>query len=256
VNLRAIFILLVVTLFWATSALAVDRRPKRSNPGTPAAASRPSPDTLVDLLVQMDVLQNEVRELRNLVEIQSNEIKRLKSQQRELLKDMDRRLTRLERGGGAVAPGPPQGGAPAKTVKAPPPPPPPGNRAQEQKEYDAAFGLMKQGFYEKAGQAFRRFIDRYPASPLAGNAQYWIAEANYVVRNFRRALEEFNKVIDAYPDSVKVPDAMLKLGYTYYELEEWGKAREHLTRVVQRYPNTRIAKSAERRLAKLKQQGH
>lgn len=237
-----------------------------------------SKQSALELLQQMDALQTEVRELRNKVELQANELARLQAAQRDLLRDIDQRLVTLERGA------PPQATAtmPAQPAPAQASPPPPTRtpRAsptnpvaaapaavapvptrstptpQEQREYDAAFSLLKQGLYTRASQAFREFTSKYPNSSLAGNAQYWTAEANYVVRNFGLALEEFNKVVASYPESTKVPDAMLKIGYSYYELNNWEKARETLNECITRYPNTTVARLAEIRLAKMQQEGH
>jgi tol-pal system protein YbgF len=210
---------------------------------TPASPS-PSREALADLLQQLENLQEEMRNLRGQVEVQANEIERLKTRQRELLADIDRRVGELERRGTAAAA--PEAGtpvAPGPAVSA--------SSAQEQKDYDAAFNLMKQGFYERAAKGFGDFLAKYPQSALRDNARYWLGEAYYVSRNFRKALAEFGKLLNDHPTSPKVPDAMLKTGYSHYELGEWAKARESLNQVVARYPGTPAAKSAEQRLAKM-----
>ena len=215
--------------------------------GTPASPA-PSREALADLLQQLETLQTEVRNLRGQVEVQANEIERLKARQRELLADIDRRVSELERRSTA-APSPEAGTAPVapgSTASA--------GSAQEQQDYDAAFNLMKQGFYERAAKGFREFIAKYPQSALRDNARYWLGEAYYVARHFRQALEEFGKLMSDHPKSPKVPDAMLKTGYCQYELGESAKARESLNQVMTRYPGTLAAKSAEQRLAKMKKE--
>lgn len=196
--------------------------------------------------------------MRGTLEVQGHELEQLKQRNREALADMDRRLRELERRGVAppsdagLPPGPlGRGGEPSSTPPAAAVP-----TAAEQEQYDAAFRLLKQGLYERAAQAFRAFIAQHPQSALADNAQYWIGEAYYVTRHFRAAREEFAKVAARYPASPKVPDALLKVGYCHYELAEWDKARETLNEVVKRYAGTTVAKSAELRLAKMKQEGH
>jgi len=217
---------------------------------TKAAKPAASSETLLELLNQLEALQAEVRELRNQTEVQENEIRQLQSRVQDLTQDLDRRVRALERGGGAATSSvtPPARGAAAPAVAAP-------ASAQEQQEYEAAFQLMKQGDYAGASRAFRTFIARYPESSLASNAQYWIGESNYFVRNFNLALKEFLKVEAQYPNSRKISDALLKIGYTYYELGEWAKARQYLQKVIDRYPNTRNARSASSRLAIMKKEG-
>ncbi len=210
-----------------------------------------STETLLELFNQLEALQTEVRQLRNQTEVQQNEIRQLRTRLQDVTEDFDRRVRTLERHGVAsTKPKLPSTGtaAPAKPVVT--------TTGEEQKAYDAAFQLMKQGDYTAASRAFRGFINRYPSSSLASNAQYWIAESNYFVRNFRLALKEFLKVEAKYPDSRKLSDALLKIGYTYYELGEWKKARQYLQDVVKRYPNTRNARSANARLTIMKKEGH
>jgi len=226
-------------------------------PATGAERSKPAPldparrEALADMLLQLEQLQAELRELRGRVEVQTHEIEALKTRQRDLLADIDRRVGELERRGTA-APGAagdatrPGADAPAATVTA--------DLAREQQEYDAAFALLKQGRYEHAARQFRAFVAAHPKSPLADNAQYWVGESAYVVRNFKLALDEFGKLLQAHPDSPKAPDALLKIGYAHYELADWGKARETLNQVVARYPNTAVARSAEQRLARMKKE--
>ena len=49
---------------------------------------------------------------------------------------------------------------------------------------------------------------------------------------------------------------MLKLGYIEYDASQWGKAREQLNDVIKQFPGSSAAKLAEKRLAKMKQEGH
>jgi len=289
-NLARCFSLAIVLLVWQGAVFAIDRLPDRrtsksttsksaaakSSAGQLSAAS----ESLVDLLGQVDSLQNELQELRNQSEVQAYEIERLKKQQKDVLQDLDQRLGRLERGekslgragtvtiiekpsvktgtGSAATSGVKSGskaGATGKTGKRPVTKPL-GTKSkpasQAKKEYDAAFALLKQGLYEKASKSFRSFVKRNPNHKLAGNAQYWIGEANYVMRNFKVALKEFKKVPAKYPRSNKVADAQLKIGYVYFELEDWNKASKTLKNVIKSYPNTRVSKYAENRLAKIK----
>ncbi|MBI3779335.1 MAG: tol-pal system protein YbgF [Gammaproteobacteria bacterium] len=216
--------------------------------GGGAASPSSSREALADLLQQLETLQTEMRNLRGQVETQANEIERLKTRQRELLADIDRRVGELERRGGAAA-APEAAGGVAAPLASP-------VSAQEQQDYDAAFTLMKQGFYERAAKSFSDFIAKYPQSTLRDNARYWLGEAYYVARNFRKALDEFGKVLSEHPNSAKAPDALLKTGYSHYELGEWAKARESLNQAMSRYPGTPTAKSAEQRLAKMKKEKH
>ncbi len=123
-------------------------------------------------------------------------------------------------------------------------------------DYKNAFTLLKQGKYDDSIVAFNYFLQNHPDSKYAANAQYWLAEANYVSKRYPQALTEFSKVINLHPASSKVPDAKLKLGFTYYELEKYEEARIELTRLRAQFPNSSVATLAEQRLERMSRENH
>lgn len=126
----------------------------------------------------------------------------------------------------------------------------------EQGAYDQAFNELKALRYERAADGFRNFIQRYPDSRLADNAQYWLGESYYGARNFTMALAAFQALLDRYPDSGKRADALLKVGYSHYELRQWAAARAALEQVQAEHPDTTIARLAENRLRTMRLEGN
>jgi tol-pal system protein YbgF len=210
---------------------------------------------LVDMFLQMQSLQEEVRQLRGQVEQQTYAIENLKQRQRDLYLDIDRRMRKLE-GGGSVSPSTSSPsvsstpGAPATTASAAP-----SSSADEDAAYRSAFNLLKEGRYQDAIKRFSAFLKKYPNSGYADNAQYWLGEANYVTRKYEQAIKEFELVVTTYPQSDKRADALLKVGYCQYELKAYDKAKEALTRVVQEFPKTTAARLADNRLQRMKLEG-
>ncbi|MDH5633234.1 MAG: tol-pal system protein YbgF [Gammaproteobacteria bacterium] len=281
-RLMAVMVMMAV----ASTASAADRLQDRRNsdfgsqPDGPVPAKKSGPSNLVELLVQLDNLQNEVKQLRNQVEIQNHQLQQLKESQRNATRDVDQRLQRLEGGvggapvaavdktesapekkGGAIEPGvaklePGKQDVPEKPAAATPAPSKPVDTSvQAQEDYDAAFKSLKNGYYQQAIQSFTEFIDKYPKHKLASNAQYWIAKSHFVTRNYKQALSDFDKTIDSYPNSSKIPDAMLNKGYALYELGRYKEARKVLETASTRYKNTRTGKRASERLARMKKEG-
>jgi tol-pal system protein YbgF len=257
---------------------------------------------MMNLVLQMQQLQDEVRQLRGQIEEQAFEIETLKRRQRDQYLDLDGRLN--EMGSGSAMPssgsfadsnpaaasaatedaGPevrdraaadvPELGrlsdqapevrepidAPssvtslstpqveARTAAASP--------EAEKAAYDEAFQSLKDLRYADAAEEFSEFLDRYPASEYADNAQYWLGESYYVTRNYELALEAFSQLQERFPDSPKLPDSLLKVGYTHYELKQWDLARAALTQVQEQYPNTTLARLAESRLRSMRLEGH
>ena len=206
---------------------------------------------LLELLQRVDALHAELREMRGEVERLGNEGESLNRRQRELYLDLDRRLQGLEAGGRPVAgDAPAPGPAPSPIVQTPA-----DDAAAQRAAYDAAFRLLQEGRYPAAIESFQAYLEQYPQGRFVDNAQYWLGEAYYVTRDFTTALGEFNRVVAEFPDSQKVPDALLKIGYVHYELGQWDQARETLTTVAERVPGTTIARLAEQRLQRMRQEG-
>jgi tol-pal system protein YbgF len=182
------------------------------------------------------------------------------NRQRELYVDLDRRLQNVEAAPRVAAP-PPVVAAPSVAITSnasPParntaPPAPARPTGSDQQNYQAAFDLIQARKYEDASRAFREFLTAFPQSPLADNAQYWLAETHYVRRQFKDALPEFMKVTTQYPQSAKMPDAMLKIGYCQGELGDKTAARTSLQQVMRQFPDTTAARLASQRLEQLSQ---
>ncbi len=205
--------------------------------------------SLIELMQRIESLQQEVQELRGETERNAYELDEINRRQKELFLNIDQRLQRLESGEGST--GGDAANIPGATVPAQA-----ATSATGADAYRKSFDLLKKGQYDQSIQAFRRFLNDYPQSPYAANAQYWLAEANYVRRSYDAALVEFKKAINLYPQSPKIPDALLKLGFTHYELKQWQKARKVLTSVQSKYPKTKVAGLAKERLARMKTEGH
>jgi tol-pal system protein YbgF len=218
--------------------------------------------SLIQLANELEQVRNDTKTLRGQLDQLRYESQNAATRQRDLYVDVDKRLQSLEqaqRTQAALPPAQPPGGfaantpspsAPAAATPAPPPTParPAGT---DQQNYQAAFDLMQGRKYEEAGKAFTDFLAGFPQSPLADNAQYWLAETHYVRGQYQAALPEFQKVIDSYPQSSKQPDALLKIGYCQDELGNKAAARTTLQQVTRKYPDTTAARLATQRLDRL-----
>ena len=248
---------------------------------------------MLEMLQRVDVLADEVSQLRGEMEQQGHDLTEIKKRQRELYIDVDRRMRDLESRTTTQSRGlppvqlPAQVGLPvipagsgASNAQAPVVDPvqnavipdsaslTTGNTAgqtssaaiapsgEESAAYQAAFDTLKEGRYKKAKAELKTFLQQYPKSSFAGNAQYWLGEANYVTRHFDQGVIEFQQVIKGYPGSSKVPDAMLKLGYTYYELKQFDLAKTLLQDLRNRFPDSTAFRLAGKRLDRIRKEGN
>lgn len=118
-------------------------------------------------------------------------------------------------------------------------------------QYQEAFGLLKQSRYDQAIRRFTEFLSAHPDSDYSDNAQYWLAEAYYVTRDFEPALDEYRKLVNNYPDSQKLTHGLLKIGYTLQELGRPDEAKQQLQDLIEKHPGTTAARLAEERLQRM-----
>jgi tol-pal system protein YbgF len=229
--------------------------------------------SLIELANQLEQLRSETASLRGDIEQLRHDTDSAASRQKELYVDVDKRLQSLEQAerGASLAPPPLPTPSPSPASSAPSSSPPPrapaaaaaGGAAAtapkagvtDKQAYQTAFDLLQARKYDEAGKAFTQFLSGYASSPLADNAQYWLAQSHYVQRQFNVALPEFQKVIDKYPQSSKLPDALLKVGYCQSELGNKNAARTALQQVMKQFPDTTAARLATQQLEKLSQEG-
>lgn len=80
-------------------------------------------------------------------------------------------------------------------------PPSSGSTGSERGDFDLANSYYEAGNGREAISAFRRFLKAYPASRLASEAQYRIAEIYEAQGNLSRAFDAYQDLITRYPDT-------------------------------------------------------
>ncbi len=237
---------------------------------TPAGTGR-APLTLaqngtVEVYLMVEQLQQEVRELRGMVEQQAYTIEQLKSQQRDRYMDLDQRLLNLDRrlsqnGSAPVgeATSPATAGAPAAAE-----PPVTASTAgaeiaaskepvtdAQKKAYEQAYDLIRQRQFDKAVDALHAFINQYPNTDLTANAYYWLGEVYLVMPKLEQAKQAFTVVVSRYPKHRKASDAYYKLGVTMDRLGDAAQAKNYLRGTAEKYPGSAAAGLAQDYLKKI-----
>jgi tol-pal system protein YbgF len=118
--------------------------------------------------------------------------------------------------------------------------------------YDAAYLDLTKGKYDLAVTGFSNYLQYFPETELADNAQYWLGECYYAKKNYTRAAVEFHKVLENYSTGDKVPSALYKLGLSLLELKSVGQANKYFQELIDKYPDTQEAKLAKEKLKKNK----
>ena len=199
---------------------------------------------LSELFYRIQVLQQDLKDLRGTMEEQSYLIKRLERSQKEQYLDLDNRLVQL--GGADLESGAAQtedkeSSEEATTLLNEVP-----EFDNEREAYQYAFDLMRNRQYQESLAGFEEIIVAFPNGQYTPNAFYWIGELYLAQGDNEKSRQSFIQVISLYPDHQKVPDAMYKLGVVYFALGDNQSALRYLGQVQQEYPNSSAAGLAAR----------
>ena len=89
--------------------------------------------------------------------------------------------------------------------------------------YEAAFSMVRDGYYDQAESGLTDFLTRFPEHTLAPNARYWLGETYYVRKEYPKAARVFADAYQKSPKGAKGPDNLLKLGLS---LAGMGKTQD------------------------------
>ena len=168
-------------------------------------------------------------------------------EQQKLLRDLRAALQMVERGGGGAN----SGSEPSSPSTSQTAPPETSDASGGTEIYDAAWADFTRGNYTLARQGFTELVDRFPASELATDAKYWIAETYYSQANYQESYARFEQLLAAAPPAATQAKCLLKMGYCQLALGDEAKAVEILRRLLSEHAQSDEALIAENRLSTL-----
>ena len=181
----------------------------------------------LDLASQIQRQADELSRLRGQVETLNFELETAKKRQQDFYVDLDARLRKFEA---------PAAGSAAVDGANPPNSAPTGDPAKEGQEYEAALNQFKASKYKEAATGFAAFVQKYPDSTLAPNAQYWLGNAWYAQRNCSKAIEAQSVVTTSMP---RVPRRLMPGWRLRLASRSWATRPVPSVRWNRSLPNTR-----------------
>jgi tol-pal system protein YbgF len=118
--------------------------------------------------------------------------------------------------------------------------------------FNLAYNDYLNGKYELAVAGFQRFVKDFPGTSLAPNAQYWLGESYYNLKDYGRAIQTFDSLLAEYPGNEKAPAALYKLGLATAETGDLVKSKRSLKRVLEEFPASDESRLAKNKLAEFR----
>jgi len=120
-------------------------------------------------------------------------------------------------------------------------------------EYKDSYGEARAAFearnYTAAIEHFEALLASSSSHSLSDNAQYWIGECHFALRQYDTAIIDFEKVL-TFARSNKKADAQFKLGFCYLLKKDKAKAIEEFDRLRADFPNSKLNTRTEKLLLK------
>ena len=204
-----------------------------------------SAEPLLELLQQVNLLQQEMQELRGDLQMQIHNLTQLKEMQTELYLDLEKQIADTKANVDAIL------NLQVTTTDVSVPKVKTENIADptlEKDSYQNAFDLVKLRRHPEAITAFTAFLEKYPKGEYISQARYWLGEAYYVTKNFDAALGEFRTLIWIDSANPKASHALLKIGLIQDEIGQRKLAIKTLNDVIMTYPGSSAAAFAKERL--------
>ncbi|MCO7224775.1 tol-pal system protein YbgF [Pleionea sp. CnH1-48] len=212
-----------------------------------------------DLVFQLNSLQQEVQQLRGMIEEHDFKLKQLQERQRDLYRDIERRLSKISSTDNNTSVQPDtmastnsgrnasnQTSSTPKSVVA---------SGDEHAEYQTIFPMVRARKYDEAITLYKAFLKKYPSGKYTANAHYWLGQVYFVKNQVSNAQKQFETVINQFSNSSKVSDAMLKLAQLHEKQGQWKKARDMFQSVIDKFDGT-SEQLATQGLQRLKKAGH
>lgn len=210
----------------------VESQPLGGKSSSPSRAPAPvDTGAQVELYYQLQLLQQEVQELRGLVEQQSFELRQLKQQRMDDYLDLDRRLSQLSGGASSIPPTTPVPPA-AGIVDSPMVNAPDAPQADELAVYRSAIDLvLKQRDFDGGASALQKYLKDFPSGHYSANALYWLGQIYLQKNELDQSQKWFTQMIEQYPTHQKTPEAKFKLAKVYHSLGNSEQAKKLLEEV-------------------------
>jgi tol-pal system protein YbgF len=114
--------------------------------------------------------------------------------------------------------------------------------------FSAAYVDYSRGNYPLARSEFEQYVETYPGSEMADNAQYWIGEIFYAEKKLSEAATAFEKVKVINPNGDKTAAALYKRGLVLMEMGRKEEAVVQFLAVFKDYSKTKEGELAYQKL--------
>jgi tol-pal system protein YbgF len=205
--------------------------------------------SMLDLQSQIETLNSELRKLRGHNEELAHSVGDAEKRSKDFYVDLDTRLRHFESAEESAKDEvvPASGISPAAAV-----PTDSSALAIEDRAFESAYDLFKNGRHANAVKAFHEFLKKYPESAHVPNALYWLGSAKFALKDYKGALGFYQNLLKTSPTTPKAAEAMFNIAECQKELKQKAAAKKTLKQLIAQYPTSEAAGKAKKQLTSSK----
>ena len=207
-------------------------------------ANKQQNSSMLDLLAQIELLNQELRKLRGQNEELEHNLQDAKNRQKDFYVDLDTRMRHLEAAESTAQSVSAQKAAEKSVVE--------DVEAVESSTYDVVYAYYKAANYEKVLESSKEFLKKFPNSTRIPSVYYLMGDAYFSLDDFKKSIASYQVVVSKYESSPNVPDSWLNIAACQQQLKDIAAAKKTLKLLIAKYPDSKAAKKANQRLKSLK----
>jgi len=195
------------------------------------------------LYKKIEILEGEIRELRNLLEENSILVDRSLELQQQRYLDLDGRILELSKiSSGSIASNLGEQEILVQT--------------EERDLFKSALLLFEESRFAEALEVFSNLIISFPEGSFAADAYFWSGELFLAQDMLEDAKLSFQSVVDQFPEHIRTPDSLFKLGEIYRFEGDKIMSEEFYDKVLASFPQSGAAQLAKKSKENLKEESN
>lgn len=207
-------------------------------------ANKQQNSSMLDLLSQIELLNQELRKLRGQAEELEHNLQDAKNRQKDFYVDLDTRVRHFEAAEATAQAVAVQKATDVRVSD--------DTAAVESSAYDVIFAYYKAANYEKVIEAAKDFQKQFQESKRLPGVYFLMGDAYFAQNDFKESIASYQVVVSKYETSTNVPDAWLNIAACQQQLRDNAAAKKTLKLLMTKYPDSKAAKKAKNRLSALK----
>ena len=207
-------------------------------------ANKQQTGSMLDLLAQIELLNQELRKLRGQNEELTHNLQDAKNRQKDFYVDLDARMRHFEAAEATAQSTSAQKAADKSVVE--------DMAVVETSAYEVVNAYYKAANYQKVLDASREYLKKFPDSNNVPNVHYLMGDAYFSLDEFKKSIASYQVIITKYETNARVPDAWLNIAACQQQLKDLSAARKSLKLLIEKYPASKASQKAKKRLSALK----